>query len=107
MSGGWKGRRIFISFDGVDAGFFIWVNGEKVGCGVNSRNAVEFDLTKYIRPGKMYWRWKCTGITTGSYLEDQDMWRLSGIFRNVTLVEQSATTYPDFFIRAGIENAQQ
>lgn len=101
----WKGRRIFISFDGVDAGFFIWVNGEKVGYGVNSRNAVEFDLTKYIKPGKNVLAVEVYRFTTGSYLEDQDMWRLSGIFRNVTLWSSPQQHIRDFFIRAGIENA--
>ena len=48
----WKGRQIFLTFDGVDAGFFLWVNGEKVGYSVNSRNAAEFDITKYVKPGK-------------------------------------------------------
>ena len=48
----WKGRQVFMTFDGVDAGFFLWVNGEKVGYSVNSRNAAEFDITKYVKPGK-------------------------------------------------------
>jgi beta-galactosidase len=92
----WKGRRIFISFDGVDAGFFIWVNGVKVGYGVNSRNAVEFDLTKYIKPGKNVLAVEVYRFTTGSYLEDQDMWRLSGIFRNVTLWSSPQQHIRDF-----------
>ena len=48
----WKGRRIFITFDGVDSAFFIWVNGKKVGYSVNSRNAAEFDLTPFVNAGK-------------------------------------------------------
>jgi beta-galactosidase len=48
----WTGRRNFITFDGVDCAFFLWVNGEKVGFSVNSRNAADFDLTKYLKAGK-------------------------------------------------------
>ncbi|HLP76955.1 MAG TPA: glycoside hydrolase family 2, partial [Candidatus Paceibacterota bacterium] len=48
----WDGRRVFIEFDGVDSAFFLWINGEKVGYSVNSRNAAEFDLTSYVKPGK-------------------------------------------------------
>jgi beta-galactosidase len=48
----WNGRRLFLTFDGVDAAFFLWINGEKVGYSVNSRNAAEFDVTKYVKPGK-------------------------------------------------------
>ncbi len=81
----WTGRRIFITFDGVDAGFFLWVNGHKVGYSVNSRNAAEFDITPYIKTGKNMVAAEVYRFTSGSYLEDQDMWRLSGIFRDVTL----------------------
>ncbi|MDF2191467.1 glycoside hydrolase family 2 TIM barrel-domain containing protein [Paraflavitalea sp. CAU 1676] len=95
----WNGRRIFITFDGVDAGFFIWVNGEKVGYGVNSRNAIDFDLTKYIKPGKNVLAVEVYRFNSGSYLEDQDMWRLSGIFRNVTLWSSPQQHIRDFFIK--------
>ncbi len=100
----WKGRRVFITFDGIDAGFFVWVNGEKVGYGVNSRNAIEFDLTKYIKPGNNVLAVEVYRFTTGSYLEDQDMWRLSGIFRNVTLWSSPQQHIRDFFIRSGFDH---
>lgn len=99
----WKGRRILITFDGVDAGFFIWVNGKKVGYGVNSRNAAEFDLTKYLVPGKNTLAVEVYRFTTGSYLEDQDMWRLSGIFRNVTLWSTPQQHIRDYFIKTNLD----
>jgi len=95
----WAGRRIFITFDGVDAGFFIWVNGQKVGYSVNSRNAAEFDLTNYVRPGKNILAVEVYRFTTGSYLEDQDMWKMSGIFRNVTLWSSPQEHIRDYFIK--------
>lgn len=100
----WKGRRTFITFDGVDAGFFIWVNGKKVGYSVNSRNAAEFDLTKYIKPGKNTLAVEVYRYTTGSYLEDQDMWRMSGIFRNVTLWSAPQEHIRDYFIKTNLDN---
>jgi beta-galactosidase len=100
----WSGRRIFITFDGVDAGFFIWVNGKKVGYSVNSRNAAEFDLTKYVQPGKNTLAVEVYRFTSGSYLENQDMWRLSGIFRNVTLWSAPQEHIRDFFIKTNLDN---
>ncbi|RWY53860.1 glycoside hydrolase family 2 TIM barrel-domain containing protein [Mucilaginibacter gilvus] len=100
----WTGRRIFISFDGVDAGFFIWVNGKKVGYSVNSRNVAEFDLTQYVQPGKNTLAVEVYRFTSGSYLEDQDMWRLSGIFRNVTLWSSPQQHIRDYFIKTDLDD---
>lgn len=100
---GWKGRRIFITFGGVDAGFFIWVNGKKVGYSVNSRNAADFDITGYLLPGKNVLAVEVYRFTTGSYLEDQDMWRLSGIFRNVTLWSSPQEHIRDFYITTDLD----
>lgn len=99
----WSGRRIFITFDGVDAGFFIWVNGQKVGYSVNSRNAAEFDITKYVKPGVNMVAAEVYRFTTGSYLEDQDQWRLSGIFRNVTLWSTPQEHIRDYFIKTNLD----
>jgi beta-galactosidase len=95
----WNGRRIFVTFDGVDAGFFLWINGKKVGYSVNSRNAAEFDITKYVKPGNNLIAAEVYRFTTGSYLEDQDMFRLSGIFRNVTLWSAPQEHIRDYFIK--------
>jgi len=100
---GWKGRRIFITFDGVDAGFFLWVNGKKIGYSVNSRNAADFDITDYLQPGKNVLAVEVYRFTTGSYLEDQDMWRLSGIFRNVTLWSSPQEHIRDFYITTDLD----
>ena len=99
----WNGRRVFITFDGVDAGFFIWINGKKVGYSVNSRNAAEFDITKYVQPGKNMVAVEVYRFTTGSYLEDQDMWRLSGIFRNVTLWSAPQEHIRDYFVKTNLD----
>ena len=100
----WKGRQVFMTFDGVDAGFFLWVNGEKVGYSVNSRNAAEFDVTKYVKPGKNMVSVEVYRYTSGSYLEDQDMWRLSGIFRNVAVWSTPQQHIRDLFIKTDLDD---
>jgi len=82
---GWRGKRILLTFDGVNSFFYVWINGEFVGMGKDSRTPVEFDITRFLKPGTNLiavenFRW-----CDGSYLEDQDFWRLSGIFRDVYL----------------------
>ena len=103
MPADWNGRRIFITFDGVDSAFYLWINGEKVGYSVNSRNAAEFDLTKYLKPGKNLVAAEIYRFSCGSYLEDQDMWRLSGIFRNVTLWSAPQVHIRDFFVKTELD----
>lgn len=99
----WRGRETFLKFDGVDAGFFVWVNGEKVGYSQNSRNAAEFDITKYLKPGKNDLAVEVYRYTAGSYFEDQDMWRLSGIFRNVTLWSAPKLHMQDTFLTTDLD----
>ncbi len=99
----WNTRRVFVTFDGVDAGFFLWVNGQKVGYSVNSRNAAEFDLTSYLKPGKNTIAAEVYQYTSGTWLEDQDMWRLHGIFRNVTLWSSPQTHIRDFFVKQDLD----
>jgi beta-galactosidase len=100
----WDGRRLFLTFDGVDAGFFLWINGEKVGYSVNSRNAAEFDVTKYVKPGINILAVEVYRFCAGSFLEDQDMWRLSGIFRNVTIWSTPDTHVRDYFIKTDLDS---
>ena len=100
----WKGSQIFLTFDGVDAGFFLWVNGQKVGYSVNSRNAAEFNITKYVKPGKNIIAVEVYRFTSGTWLEDQDMWRLSGIFRNVTIWSSPQQHIRDFFIKTDLDD---
>ena len=101
----WSGRRTFITFDGVDCAFFIWVNGEKVGFSVNSRNAAEFDLTNYLKPGKNMIAVEVYQYSSGTWLEDQDMWRLHGIFRNVTLWSAPLVHIRDFFVKTDLDKS--
>lgn len=94
----WNGRRIFIQFDGVDSFFYLYINGQKVGFSKDSRTAAIFDITPYIRPGSNTIAAEVYRYSDGSYLECQDMWRLSGIFRDVSLFATPQVLVRDFFV---------
>ena len=99
----WKDRQVFIHLGAVKSAFFIWVNGEKVGYSEDSKLAAEFDITKYVQPGEnlvalQVYRW-----SDGSYLECQDMWRISGIERDVYLYATPKLDLRDFKINATLD----
>ncbi|MDR0498487.1 MAG: hypothetical protein LBH03_01980, partial [Holophagales bacterium] len=100
----WEERRVFISFQGVESAFYLWINGHKVGYAEDSYTPSEFDITKYLRKGEntiavQVYRW-----SLGSYLENQDMIRLSGIFRDVFLFSKDTVELRDFFITPSLED---
>jgi len=85
-------------FEGVNSAFYLWCNGQWVGYSQDSRLPAEFDISAFLRPGSnrlavMVLRW-----CDGSYLEDQDMWRMSGIFRDVTLLHKPDTHIADYHV---------
>ena len=82
---GWAGREVFLRFDGVYSAYYVWVNGEKVGYAEDSKLPSEFNVTKFLKPGENLLAVEVYRWCDGSYLEDQDMTRFSGIFRDVTL----------------------
>jgi len=87
----WDGRRVLMHFAGVDSAFTLWVNGKEVGYSEGSRTAAEFDITKYLVKGKNDLAVEVIRFSSGAWLEDQDFWRLSGIFRDVELISQPST----------------
>jgi beta-galactosidase len=100
----WTGRKIFIHFGGVKSAFYIWVNGHKVGYSEGSMTPAEFDLTPYLKKGKNVLAVEDFRWSDGSYLEDQDMWRFSGIFRRVYLFSTSYIHLRDFFVHASLDD---
>lgn len=103
----WRGRRVFLTFNGVDSAFFLWINGKQVGYHANSRNPAEFDITDYIVDGNNTLAVQVYRYSAGSYLEDQDMWRLSGIFRDVTLWSAPTLHVRDFFVKTDLDDRYQ
>ena len=86
----WQGKRVLVHFDGVDSAFYVWVNGRQVGYSEDSRTASEFDITEYLnKDGENLIAVEVYRWSDGSYLEDQDFWRLSGIYRDVYLRPKS------------------
>ncbi|MFL7791298.1 MAG: sugar-binding domain-containing protein, partial [Anaerolineae bacterium] len=103
----WDGRRVFILFEGVDSAFHLWVNGQEVGYSQDSRLPAEFDITPYVRPGENTLAVRVYRYSDGSYLEDQDMWRLSGIYRDVYLWAAPPVHVRDFFVRTELDAAYE
>jgi beta-galactosidase len=81
----WKGRRLLIHFDGVESAMYLWINGKEIGYSEDSRTPAVFDITDAVRDGENQLAVQVFRWCDGSYLEDQDFWRLSGIFRDVSL----------------------
>lgn len=103
----WGNKQIFINFNGVLSAFYLWVNGQKVGYSENSMSPAEFDITKFVRKGENKLAVEVYKWCDGSYLEDQDIWRLGGIFRDVDLIARPKTFIADFFVKALPDNTFQ
>ena len=93
-------KNLILHFGGVHSAMYLWINGQKVGYSQNSMSPAEFDVTKYLRAGRNkiaveVYRW-----SDGSYLEDQDMWRMSGIFRPVQLWVRPLAHISDYQVTA-------
>ncbi|MGD8539589.1 MAG: glycoside hydrolase family 2 TIM barrel-domain containing protein [Candidatus Aminicenantes bacterium] len=99
----WRERQVFIHFAGVESAFYLWINGQRVGYSQGSRTPAEFDITPHLW-GKRntlaveVYRW-----SDGSYLEDQDFWHLSGIFRDVFLFSTKDLHIEDFWVRTDLD----
>jgi len=95
----WKDQEIFIKFEGVDSCFTFWVNGVEVGISKVSRLPAEFNITPYLKDGKNLLAVQVVKWSDASYIEDQDMWWLSGIFRDVYVVARPKVHLRDFFVK--------
>ena len=93
-------KNLILHFGGVHSAMYVWVNGQKVGYSQNSMSPAEFDVTKYLRKGKNKLAVEVYRWSDGSYLEDQDMWRLSGIFRSVQLWVRPLVHISDYQVTA-------
>ncbi|MDQ8179138.1 glycoside hydrolase family 2 TIM barrel-domain containing protein [Pelagicoccus sp. SDUM812005] len=99
----WEGQRIVLHFAGVQSAFYVWVNGEKVGYSQGSMTPAEFDLSSYVRPGANQIAVEVYKWSDASYLEDQDMWRLGGIHREVYLYATPKARIADFGVRTKLD----
>jgi beta-galactosidase len=101
----WKDRPVYLHFDGVDSAFYVWVNGTKLGYSEDSRTPAEFDITPHLKPGPNVLAVEVYRFGDGAFLEDQDMWRMSGIYRDVYLWSPSDRHLRDFEIRTNLDSA--
>ena len=100
----WKNSDVILHIGAAGSAYRVWVNGREVGYSEDSKLPSEFDLTRFVKPGRnsvsiRVWRW-----SDGSYLEDQDFWRVSGIERSVYLIAAPRARVDDVFARAGLAN---
>ncbi|MEL7833440.1 glycoside hydrolase family 2 TIM barrel-domain containing protein [Fodinibius sp. Rm-B-1B1-1] len=107
VADGWQDRQTFIHFGGVKSAFYLWVNGQKVGYSEGSMTPAEFNITPYLKDGENTLSVEVYRWSDGSWLEDQDMWRLSGIYRSVYLHSQPDVHFQDFEIRGGLDDQYQ
>jgi beta-galactosidase len=99
----WQNRQVFVHFDGVESAFYLWVNGQKVGYSQGSRTPAEFQITPFLKEGKNILAVEVYRWSDGSYLECQDFWRLSGIFRNVYLFATPDVHLRDFEVQCDLD----
>jgi len=103
----WAGQDVILHIGAAGSAYRVWVNGQEVGYSEDSKLPSEFDITRLVRPGSnavaiQIFRW-----SDGSYLEDQDFWRVSGIEREVFVMGVPKTRVRDFFVHAGFDSAQR
>jgi beta-galactosidase len=100
----WQGRDVFLNFGGVSSAFYLWINGEYVGYSEGSKTPSEFRVTDFVQPGQNTLAVEVYRWSTGSYLEDQDFWSLSGIQRDVSLYARPKQRLRDFFVHTELTN---
>ena len=103
----WMNREVYIQLGAVKSGYYLWINGKKVGYNQDSKLPAEFNITPYLKKGENKLAVKVFQFTDGSYLEDQDFWRLSGIQRDVFLFARAKTQINDFSAKALLDSNYQ
>lgn len=99
----WQGRQTFVYFGAVKSAFYVWVNGQKVGYSQDSKSPAEFDITTFIRPGENQIALEVYSWSDGTYLELQDMWRLSGIEREIYIYSTPKVRIKDLHSMATLD----
>ncbi|WP_242053037.1 glycoside hydrolase family 2 TIM barrel-domain containing protein [Dysgonomonas sp. GY617] len=101
----WMDRDIYLHIAGAKSGVYVYINGKEIGYSEDSKNPAEFLLNKYVQPGKNSLAIKIFRWSTGSYLECQDFWRISGIERDVFLWSQPKTAVNDFRVVSTLDDS--
>ncbi len=102
---GWTGQDVILHIGAAGSAYKVWVNGQDVGYSEDSKLPSEFDVTRFVKPGRNTVAIQVVRWSDGSYLEDQDFWRVSGIEREVFLMAAPKTRVRDVFVHAGLDKA--
>ena len=94
----WQSRQVFLHFEGVKSASYVWINGQKVGYNQGGMEPAEFDISSYLKVGKNHMAVQVMRYSDGTYLENQDMWRLSGIYRPVYLFAAPKVHMRDYYV---------
>ncbi len=100
----WKGKEVFVRFGAVSSAFYLYINGEEAGYSQGSMEPAEFRITQYLKEGENLIALKVLKYSDGSYLEDQDMWRIAGIHRSVELYATPKIRIADFGVRTNFDS---
>ncbi len=103
----WSQDKTILAFDGVQSAFYLWVNGMKVGYSEGSMTTAEFDVTSFLKTGENTLALQVIRWSDGSYMENQDFWRLSGVYRDVYLYRKPKTNFNDFQIVTDLDAAYE
>ncbi|MCG8522829.1 MAG: hypothetical protein MI744_11560, partial [Pseudomonadales bacterium] len=99
----WKNKEIMLRLEGANSATYIWVNGQKVGYNQGAFEPMEFNITPFVETGKNDLSIQVIRFSDGSYLENQDMWQLSGIYREVKLYAQPKTYIHDYYLYTDLD----
>ena len=96
----WREKSVYINFNGVESAFYLWINGQPVGYSQDSKLPAKFDLTAFVQPGRNTIAVQVLRWSDGTWLEDQDYWHISGIFRSVRLIAKPRIHIRDWWVQA-------
>jgi beta-galactosidase len=101
----WNGKQVIASFGSVTSNIYLWVNGQYVGYSEDSKLEAEFDITRYVKPGANLIAFQVFSLSDGSYLEDQDFFRFSGVGRDCYLYARDKRHISDVRFVAGLDES--
>ena len=100
----WKGKQVYLRMDGSTSATFVWLNGKEIGYNQGANEPAEYNLTSFLKSGKNTLAVQIYKYSDGTYLEDQDFWRLAGIFRDVSLVATPSVHIRDYFVTTDLDD---
>jgi len=103
LPSGWKEKEVFLRMEGTTSASFVWVNGQEVGFNQGANEPAEYNISKFLKPGKNLLAVVVYKYSDGTYLEDQDFWRLSGIFRDVYLMAAPKVHLRDYYVSTDLD----